>query len=98
MFASHGSFPARGPERCVRIALMKKSRIPSAITKEPTVDMKLYTSHVPPWEYVYTRRGIPSSPSRCCGKNVTFMPMNISQNVHLPRVSLSRRPNIFGHQ
>ena len=34
----------------------------------------------------------------CIGPNVMFMPMIMSQKFHLPIVSLSILPKIFGHQ
>ena len=34
----------------------------------------------------------------CIGKNVRLNPMSINQKFHLPSVSLSIRPKIFGHQ
>ena len=45
-----------------------------------------------------TRRGIPISPVRCIGRKVTCMPMNISQNTHLPTRSLSGRLLLIGSQ
>ena len=65
---------------------------------EPIEEMRLYASQSPPWWYVQIHRGIPSSPSMCCGMKVTLKPTNISQKFHLPRRSSSIRPNIFGHQ
>ena len=44
------------------------------------------------------RRGMPSNPRMCIGKNVTFMPMKNSQKFHFPSRSLSRRPVSFGNQ
>ncbi len=34
----------------------------------------------------------------CIGPNVRLMPITISQKFHLPSLSLSMRPKIFGHQ
>ncbi len=48
--------------------------------------------------YVATRRGIPCRPSQCIGMKVRLKPMNRSQKLHLPRVSLYMRPVIFGNQ
>ena len=44
------------------------------------------------------RRGIPSSPSMCCGKKVMLKPAKISQKATLPSRSSSMRPKNFGHQ
>ena len=44
------------------------------------------------------RRGIPFIPTKCMGKKVTFMPMNISQKFSLPSFSFSSRPVSLGHQ
>ena len=42
------------------------------------------------------RRGMPSIPEKCIGKNVRFMPMKVSQKCILPSFSLIKRPVIFG--
>ena len=48
--------------------------------------------------YTTMRRGWPCRPRMCIGPNVRFMPMTMNQKFHLPSVSLSILPNIFGHQ
>ena len=75
-----------------------KISIPNARIKEPTVATMFQKSHPMFSGYVNTRRGIPSSPTKCIGKNVTFMPMNMSQKLSLPSRSLRNRPYIFGNQ
>ena len=40
----------------------------------------------------------PRRPSMCMGPNVRLKPMNVSQKCHLPSVSFSMRPKIFGNQ
>ena len=44
------------------------------------------------------RRGIPSNPETCMGKNVTLNPTKTSQNATRPSVSLIIRPQTFGTQ
>src|SRR5207248_5359378 len=95
--ASHGSLPARVPLRrpCAIQTFATKASTPSAITPDPIVEIKLYASHSPPWWYVQMRRGMPSSPSMCCGRNVRLKPTKRSQKQSLPSRSSSRRPKIF---
>ncbi len=63
---------------------------------EPMVAILFWLSQ--PWfaSYVHVRRGMPFSPRKCMGKNVRFMPMNVTQNWMLPSFSLMMRPVIFG--
>ena len=44
------------------------------------------------------RRGMPASPRKCCGKNVTFVKMAVSQKCSLPSFSSYMKPVIFGSQ
>ena len=44
------------------------------------------------------RRGIPSNPSRCCGKKARLKPMKTSQKWSFPSFSSSIRPKNLGHQ
>ena len=44
------------------------------------------------------RLGMPASPKKCCGKNVTLNEIADSQKCHLPSVSLYMRPVHFGSQ
>jgi hypothetical protein len=42
------------------------------------------------------RRGMPSIPAKCIGKNVRFMPTKVSQKCQFPCRSFIIRPYIFG--
>src|ERR1044071_4300029 len=94
----HGSGPATAPPIQLLIALMTNSNTDVAIVTAPTVARRLSGPQPVAARYVYTRRGMPFSPRMCIGKNVTFTPMTNSQKCHLPSVSPSIRPVIFGNQ
>lgn len=44
------------------------------------------------------RRGMPERPRKCCGKNVIFTPINITQNCVFVRAWLSEYPVNSGNQ
>src|SRR5205823_944648 len=93
-----GSLPAGAPCLRLRHQFQKVSRTPNASRKAPIVDSRFQTSHPSPGWYVYVRRGWPSRPEMCIGKNVKLNPTNIVQNDHFPSRSSSIRPVIFGSQ
>ena len=64
----------------------------------PIVASRLSVSQPMPFGYVYVRRGWPSMPRKCIGKNVRLNPITISQKFTLPSRSSSSFPKIFGNQ
>src|SRR5262249_20966185 len=98
VWPSHGSLPTRSPRRNVRMTFQTKTSTPTARMKDPIVDTMFRSPKSSLALYVTTRRGIPSSPSWCCTRNVTLMPMKNSQKWIFPRRSSSIRPVNFGNQ
>ncbi len=96
--ANQGLSPAGSPFLRLRMTSMTKTSTPSAKPNAPIVDSRLGKSQPRPAGYVYTRRGIPSRPLTCIGKNASWKKTNISQKLRRPRPSLGMRPVIFGSQ
>src|SRR5437899_5265730 len=96
--ASHGSSPAISPERRLRTRLTKKMTIAIARIAAPIVDRRFNGPQPVLAAYVNTRRGIPTAPSQCCGRNVRLNPTKVIQKCHRPRTSSRSRPVILGNQ
>src|SRR5690606_11183353 len=98
VYAPHGFSPAGTPRRQLRNRFHAKTRTAAAWMNAPTVSMKLSVPGLSSSGYVKMRLGIPSSPTKCMGKNVRFTPMKRSQKFHFPSRSSIKRPVIFGNQ
>src|SRR5439155_12364460 len=85
--ASHESSPAISPERRLRTRLTKKMTIAIARIAAPIVDRRFNGPQPVLAAYVNTRRGIPTAPSQCCGRNVRLNPTKVIQKCHRPRTS-----------
>ena len=72
--------------------------VPRPNTTEPMLTIAFSESHPSPLLYVHTRRGMPSTPRMCIGKNVRLNPTNITQKLSLPNRSFNMRPVAFGYQ
>src|SRR4029453_5879899 len=55
---THGSLPARRPTRAVRMTLITNTSMPTAITKDPSVEIGCHTSHDPPTREVREERQV----------------------------------------
>src|SRR5436190_17349709 len=95
---SQGSSPATSPDRRLRNRFTKKTTIAIARIPAPIVETRLSGPQPVLSAYVNTRRGIPTAPSQCWGRNVRLKPANVNQKCHRPSPSLKRRPVIFGNQ
>src|SRR5687768_7311669 len=69
---------------------------PAARTKAPTDESRLSESKPDPAANVKTRRGNPSRPVQCIGRNVALKPMKTSQNEIRPNVGESCREHASG--
>src|SRR5690606_24361103 len=88
----HGFLPAGTPRCFVQNAVAMHDSTPATTTTLPSEDRRFRESQPSPDAYVYTRRGIPSSPVRCIGRNVVLKPTKSSQNVSRPPASGVSRP------
>src|SRR5262249_43318374 len=79
--ASHGSLGGTGPRIVVKMTFTRYVNTARAMMNAPIVATRLSVSQPIPFGYVYVRRGSPSKPRKCIGKNVRLNPMTISQNV-----------------
>src|SRR5207247_753841 len=66
--ASHGSSPATSPERRLRTRFAKKITIATARIAAPMVETRFNGPQPVLAAQAKTRRGIPTAPSPCCGR------------------------------
>ena len=96
--ASQGLSPAGIGFSHDTTTLTTKSATETSRIAAPTLEIRFRVVKPSDAAYSAMRRGIPFNPSRYCGSKVTFVPMNMSQNVALPSPSRSIRPVILGYQ
>src|SRR4051812_47427698 len=79
----HGLFVDTTPFLRPWNTFTRKMTIAMPITPAPTEANRFMRSQCVSERYVYVRRGMPFSPSRCIGKNVRLNPAKSSQKVNL---------------
>ena len=96
--AFHGLRAERLPERRLMNTSIAIATIPTASTNPAAVENRFSHCTFSSSGYVYTRRGMPSSPVRCIGRKVRLKPRNTIQNAVRDRLSEGIRPVASGSQ
>ena len=84
------------PRLALAITFQRKGSVLMAIKRAPTLLNWLISWNC--GSYSATRRGIPFSPSQCCGAKQRLNPTKVSRKWNLPRCSFISRPVTFGYQ